>query len=160
MKKKILIVAGIIVTLILAFIIGVCSRKNASLTGNSNDDNFNNGNSSNDNSNDDNYNNDISYVSVSMSEAKEFFQTEGDYVIVDVRREDEYADGHIPGAINIPNETLDKEPEELPDKGQVIYVYCRSGNRSKQASKKLVGMGYTSIVEFGGIIDWTGDIEK
>ena len=79
---------------------------------------------------------------------------------MDVRRADEFAGGHIPGAINIANEDIiDTEPEELPDKNQTIYVYCRSGNRSKQAAAKLAAMGYSNIIECGGIIDWTGEIE-
>ena len=101
------------------------------------------------------------YTSITMEEAKEIFQEKGDYLIVDVRRADEFAEGHIPGAINIANEDIaSTEPAELPDKDQVIYVYCRSGNRSKQASAKLAAMGYTNIVEFGGILDWTGEVEK
>lgn len=101
------------------------------------------------------------YTSITMEDAKEIFQEKGDYLIVDVRRADEFAEGHIPGAINIANEDIvSSEPAELPDKDQVIYVYCRSGNRSKQASEKLAAMGYTNIVEFGGILDWTGEVEK
>lgn len=102
----------------------------------------------------------LNYTSISMDEAKEIFTEQGDYVIVDVRREDEFADGHIPGAICIPNESIESEPAALPDKSQVIYIYCRSGNRSKQASQKLAELGYSSVVEFGGILDWTGEIEK
>ena len=95
-----------------------------------------------------------------MEEAKKIFATEGDYIILDVRRIDEFESGHIPNAVNVPNEVIgDEEIEELPDKEQRIYVYCRSGNRSKQAAEKLVQRGYTNIVEFGGILDWTGDIE-
>ena len=101
------------------------------------------------------------YTSITMEDAKEIFQEKGDYLIVDVRRADEFAEGHIPGAINIANEDIvSSEPAELPDKDQVIYVYCRSGNRSKQASAKLAAMGYTNIVEFGGILDWTGEVER
>ena len=101
------------------------------------------------------------YTSITMEDAKQIFQEKGDYLIVDVRRADEFAEGHIPGAINIANEDiLSAEPAELPDKDQVIYVYCRSGNRSKQASAKLAAMGYTNIVEFGGILDWTGEVER
>ena len=101
------------------------------------------------------------FQSITMEEAKKIFETEGDYIILDVRRADEFAAGHIPGAINVANEAIaDAQPAELPDKDQVIYVYCRSGNRSKQASAKLAAMGYTNIIEFGGIIDWTGQIEK
>lgn len=101
------------------------------------------------------------FISITMDEAKEIFEMPGEYIIVDVRRADEFSAGHIPGAINIANEDIiDTEPAGLPDKNQTIYVYCRSGNRSKQASAKLAAMGYTDIIEFGGIIDWTGKIEK
>ena len=101
------------------------------------------------------------FSQITMDEAKELFETPGDYIILDVRRADEYAGGHIPGAINVANESInDTCPEELPDMNQTIYVYCRSGNRSKQASEKLVSLGYTNIIEFGGILDWTGEIEK
>ena len=83
------------------------------------------------------------------------------YVLLDVRRATEYAEGHIPGAINVPNESIGTaEIPELPDKSQLILVYCRSGRRSKEASEKLVKLGYTNIVEFGGILDWKGEIEK
>ena len=103
----------------------------------------------------------MNYTSITMEEAREIFATDGDYIILDVRRADEFAAGHIPGAINVANENIaDTQPAELSDKDQVIYVYCRSGNRSKQASAKLAAMGYTNIIEFGGIIDWTGQIEK
>ena len=95
-----------------------------------------------------------------MEEAKEIFKEKGDYIILDVRRADEFAEGHIPGAIHIANEDIiDTEPEGLPDKEQTIYVYCRSGNRSKQAASKLVAVGYTHVIECGGILDWTGEIE-
>ena len=103
----------------------------------------------------------IDFTSITMEEAKDIFATEGDYIILDVRRADEFSQGHIPGAINIANEDIiDTEPAELKDKNQTIYVYCRSGNRSKQASAKLAAMRYTNIVECGGIIDWTGEVEK
>ncbi len=101
------------------------------------------------------------YKRITMAEAVEIMAKEQGYIILDVRRIDEYAAGHIPGAINIPNETIGtKEIPELPSKDQLILVYCRSGNRSKQASEKLVNLGYTNIVEFGGIIDWPGSIEQ
>ena len=101
------------------------------------------------------------FSQITMDEAKEIFETPGDYIILDVRRADEYAGGHIPGAINVANESInDTCPEELPDMNQTIYVYCRSGNRSKQASEKLVSLGYTNIIEFGGILDCTGEIEN
>ena len=105
----------------------------------------------------------MTYKQISMDEAKQIFESGGadSYIILDVRTSDEFADGHIPGAINVANESIGAEPPaELADKNQLIYVYCRSGNRSKQAAEKLVALGYKNIVEFGGIIDWTGEIEK
>ena len=99
-----------------------------------------------------------SYQQISMDEAIAIMESESDYIILDVRTTEEFADKHIPDAINIPNETIGTEDiPELPDKDQLILVYCRSGNRSKQASDKLVGLGYTNIVEFGGINDWPGE---
>ena len=81
------------------------------------------------------------------------------YIILDVRRPDEFAAGHIPNAINVHNESIGtSDIPELPDKDQLIMVYCRSGRRSKEASEKLVKLGYTNIVEFGGILDWKGEI--
>ena len=102
-----------------------------------------------------------SYRQISMDEAVEMMKKESGYIILDVRRHDEYAEGHIPGAINVPNEEIGTaEIPELPDKAQLILVYCRSGRRSKEASEKLVKLGYTGVVEFGGILDWKGEIEK
>ena len=99
-----------------------------------------------------------SYRQISMDEAITMMETESNYIILDVRTPEEFAEKHIPHAINIPNETIGTaEIPELPDKGQLILVYCRSGNRSKQASEKLVSLGYTNIVEFGGINDWPGE---
>ena len=101
------------------------------------------------------------YRQISPSDAMTIMEEESNYIILDVRTPEEYASGHIPGAINVANEMIrGKEPVELPDKNQLILVYCRSGNRSKQASEKLVKMGYTNIVEFGGINQWTGEIVK
>lgn len=101
------------------------------------------------------------YTSISMEEAKEAFAQEGSYIIVDVRRADEYAQGHIPGAINIANEEIiDDDPVELSDKDQLIYVYCRSGRRSQEAAAKLAALGYSNVIECGGIMDWTGEIEE
>jgi len=98
-----------------------------------------------------------SYTQISQDEAKQMMEQDGTQIIVDVRTQEEYDSGHIPGAICIPNETIGTEPpKELPDKDQLILVYCRSGNRSKQASEKLAAMGYTNIKEFGGINTWTG----
>ena len=99
-----------------------------------------------------------SYVQISMDEAVAMMEEETDYVILDVRTPEEFAQKHIPGAVNVPNEEIgDDEIAELPDKEQLILVYCRSGNRSKQASEKLAAMGYTNVYEFGGINDWTGE---
>ena len=100
----------------------------------------------------------ITYKQISQEEAAEMMTKDDGHVIVDVRRMDEYIEGHIPGAICIPNENIDRErPEKLPDLDQIILVYCRSGNRSKQASEKLAAMGYRNVYEFGGIITWTGE---
>ena len=99
-----------------------------------------------------------SYRQISQDEAKEMMKKDDGHVVVDVRRPDEYAAGHIPGAICIPNESIGtKMPPELPDVEQIILIYCRSGNRSKQAAQKLFDMGYKHIYEFGGINSWTGE---
>lgn len=99
------------------------------------------------------------YTQITQDEAKEMMTKDDGHIIVDVRRQDEYDAGHIPGAILIPNESIGTEqPKELPDLTQIILIYCRSGNRSKQASQKLADMGYTNVYEFGGINDWTGDV--
>ena len=99
------------------------------------------------------------YRQISMDEAVTMMAQETGYIILDVRRPDEYAAGHIPNAINVPNESIGtSDIPELPDKDQLIMVYCRSGRRSKEASEKLVKLGYTNIVEFGGILDWKGEI--
>ena len=99
------------------------------------------------------------YRQISMDEAVTMMAQETGYIILDVRRLDEFAAGHIPKAINVPNETIGTaDIPELPDKNQLIMVYCRSGRRSKEAAEKLVKLGYTNIVEFGGIIDWKGEI--
>ena len=99
------------------------------------------------------------YTQISQEEAKEMMLRDDGHVIVDVRRQEEYDAGHIPGAILIPNESIGCDsPEALPDYDQVILIYCRTGNRSKQASEKLAAMGYQNIYEFGGINTWTGEI--
>jgi len=99
------------------------------------------------------------YTQISQEEAQKIMAEESGYIIVDVRRQDEYDAIHIPDAVLIPNESIGKErPKELPDLDQIILVYCRSGNRSKQASQKLADMGYTNVYEFGGINDWTGEV--
>lgn len=99
------------------------------------------------------------YRQVTTEEAVNIMRTEENYVILDVRTAQEFASGHIPGAVLLPNETIGTEDIPLlPDKDQLILVYCRSGNRSKQAAEKLAQLGYTNIVEFGGINSWTGEI--
>ncbi len=100
-----------------------------------------------------------SFAMVSQEEAQELMETEEGYIILDVRTQEEFAEGHIPGAVCVPNEEIGTDPvEELPDKDQLILVYCRSGNRSKQAAQKLAAQGYTNIVEFGGINTWPGEV--
>ena len=98
------------------------------------------------------------YRQITMEEAVTMLEEETGYTILDVRTAKEYSEKHIPGAINIANESIGTEDiPELPDKDQLILVYCRSGNRSKQASEKLVKLGYTNIVEIGGINSWPGE---
>ena len=104
-------------------------------------------------------NNKDSYTQIDQETAKLMMDLNDGHVIVDVRRQDEYDEGHIPGAICIPNESIiDSMPPELPDLEQIILIYCRSGRRSKEAAQKLFDMGYTNVFEFGGIIDWTGEV--
>lgn len=99
------------------------------------------------------------YTQISQDEAKAMMSSDSGYVIVDVRTVDEFSSGHIPNAICIPNEDITtSKPELLPDINQEILVYCRSGRRSKEAAQKLADIGYTNVYEFGGIIDWTGEI--
>lgn len=99
-----------------------------------------------------------SYRQIDMDEAVAMMEQESGYIILDVRTPEEFAEAHIPNAINVPNENIgESDIPELPDKDQLIMVYCRSGRRSKEASAKLVKLGYTNIVEFGGIIDWKGE---
>ena len=101
------------------------------------------------------------YRQISMDKAVKMMKDEKNYIILDVRRPDEFAEGHIPGAINVPNEEIGTaEIAELPSKSQLILVYCRSVRRSKEASEKLVKLGYTNVVEFGGILEWKGEIER
>lgn len=98
------------------------------------------------------------YTQVSSEEAAQMMDENDDEIVLDVRTPEEYAEAHIPQAINVPNETIGEDAiAELPDKDQLILVYCRSGNRSKQAAEKLAAQGYTNIVEFGGINDWDGE---
>lgn len=98
------------------------------------------------------------YRQVSMDEAVRIIEEQSGYLILDVRTPEEYAAGHIPNAVNLPNESIGSaEISQLPQKDQLILVYCRSGRRSKEAAAKLVALGYTNVVEFGGILDWKGE---
>ena len=99
-----------------------------------------------------------SYNQIDQETAKQMMEQDDGHIVVDVRRLDEFESGHIPGAICIPNESIETEPpEELPNPSQIILIYCRSGRRSKEAAEKLFNMGYYNVYEFGGIIDWTGE---
>lgn len=102
-----------------------------------------------------------SYMNITAEQAKEIMDKENGYAVLDVRTEEEFSEGHIPGAILIPDYEIESKAETvLPDKDQLILVYCRSGRRSKMAAETLVDLGYTNIKEFGGIIDWKYEIEK
>ena len=106
-------------------------------------------------------NSEQTYEQISAKEAKAIMDAEKDYIIIDARTESEFAEGHIAGAILIPEYEIAKRAEkELPDKNALILVYCRSGRRSKIASEALVKLGYTNVKEFGGIIDWPYEVEK
>ena len=101
------------------------------------------------------------YEQITAEQAKSIMDTEKDYVIIDARTDEEFAEGHIENAILIPEyEIAERAEKELPDKEQLILVYCRSGRRSKIASEELVKLGYTNVKEFGGIIDWPYEIVK
>ncbi len=102
-----------------------------------------------------------SYVSVSMNEGLELMKNDSNFILLDVRRQDEFGAGHIPGAVLLTNETITEENalKVIGSKERKIYVYCRSGRRSKEAAAKLIAFGFTNIIEIGGIIDYTGEIE-
>lgn len=103
----------------------------------------------------------LTYEQITAEQAKTIMDTEKDYIIIDARTDEEFAEGHIENAILIPEyEIKDRAEKELPDKEQLILVYCRSGRRSKIASEELVKLGYTNVKEFGGIIDWPYEIVK
>lgn len=105
--------------------------------------------------------NKLLYKRISQKEAKNIIDNEKDYIILDVRTDEEFDEGHIPNAVNIPNEEIgDFEIDALPDKNKKILVYCRSGHRSLQAAAKLGVLGYTNVLEFGGIITWPYDVEQ
>ena len=100
------------------------------------------------------------YVNITAEEAKRIMDSEEGYIILDVREQDEYDVGHIPGAILIPYTQIEEKAKKtLPDKDQLILVYCRSGRRSKIAAEALAKLGYANIKEFGGIIDWPYETE-
>ena len=102
-----------------------------------------------------------SYEQISPAEAKEIMDTQKDYILIDARTQSEFAEGHIKGAILIPEyEIANRAEQELPEKSALILVYCRSGRRSKIASEELAKLGYTNVKEFGGIIDWPYEVEK
>ena len=101
------------------------------------------------------------YVNITAEEAKKIMDSGEEHIILDTREQDEFDEGHIPGAILIPYTEIENKAEAmLPDKDKLILVYCRSGRRSKIAAESLSKLGYTNIKEFGGIIDWTYEIEK
>ena len=101
------------------------------------------------------------FLQVSATEAEKMMAEETGFILLDVRTPSEYSEGHIPQAVNLPNETIQKEPPAiLPDKEQRIFLYCRSGRRSQDAATKLAAMGYTNIIDFGAILDWHGEIVK
>ena len=101
------------------------------------------------------------YQQISQREAAVILESGEDFILLDVRTPEEFADGHIPGALNLANEEIGTEElPQLPQKDQMILVYCRSGNRSKQAAAKLAKLGYTNVLEFGGINTWSGEIVR
>ena len=103
----------------------------------------------------------LSYEQITQEEAKRLMDTKQNYIIVDARTQSEFDEGHIPGAILIPEyEIAERAETELPNKDQLILVYCRSGRRSKIAAQALADLGYTNVKEFGGIITWEYDIVK
>ena len=104
----------------------------------------------------------VGFKTLSMAEGIEMAKGNPKAVIVDVRRDDEYKAGHIPGALLLTLEKITKESaaKVLPDKSQMIFIYCRSGRRSKIAANKLLELGYTTLIEFGGILDYTGPVEQ
>lgn len=106
-------------------------------------------------------NNPLGYEQISGEQAKKLMDTETNYIIIDARTEEEFKEGHIEGAILVPEyEIAERAEKELPDKDQLILVYCRSGRRSKIAAQALSDLGYTNVIEFGGIIDWQYEVVK
>ena len=102
-----------------------------------------------------------SYMRINAQKAKEMMENLEEFILLDARTEEEFSEGHIPGAIVIPHDEIFERAEaEIPEKDVPVFVYCRSGNRSKTASKALVDLGYSEVYEFGGIIDWPYEIEQ
>ena len=102
-----------------------------------------------------------SYQQVSMEEGLELMKEDSGYILLDVRRDDEFEEGHIPGAINVPLSTLGPDVAvTLTDKSAPVFVYCRSGRRSQTAGEKLVSFGYSDVTNIGGILDYAGELEK
>ena len=103
----------------------------------------------------------LGYEQIDAQKAKEIMDSGAEYILIDSRTDEEFASGHIEGAILIPEyEIASRAPQEIPDKDALILVYCRSGRRSKIASEELVKLGYTNVKEFGGIIDWPYETVK
>ena len=101
------------------------------------------------------------YEQITPQEAKKIMDSDEERIILDTREQDEFDEGHIPGAILIPYTEIENKAEKMiPDKCKRILVYCRSGRRSKIASESLAKLGYTNVKEFGGIIDWPYEVEK
>lgn len=102
------------------------------------------------------------FKSVSMEEGLKLMAGDGNFILLDVRTPEEFAQGHIPGAVQLTNETFTRQDAErvIRDKGQTVYVYCRSGRRSRQSSQKLVDFGYANVIEIGGIISYHGTVER
>ena len=101
------------------------------------------------------------YMNINAEKAKEMMESLEEFVLLDARSEEEFSEGHIPGAIVIPHEEISERAEsEIPEKEVPVFVYCRSGRRSKIAAEALVSLGYSEVYEFGGIIDWPYEIEQ
>ena len=123
-----------------------------------NDDNINNNNST-ETTLENSTNKEITYEIISQTQAKEIMDSSENYVIVDARTSEEFSEGHIKNAINLDYEEVTQKAESLlPDKNQLILIYCRSGRRSKIAAESLCQLGYTNVKEFGGIIDWQYEV--
>ena len=104
---------------------------------------------------------DASVQNIDQETAKKMMEKDDGHIILDVRTKEEYAAGHIPGAINLPNEDIrDQKPEVLPDTDQIILIYCRSGHRAGLAAEKLAKLGYKKLYNFGGVNTWTGELVK